>query len=160
MARSRRVAWEKTLPPPADGFEEEDLKKRCCSLIWRREHLCRGKEELGHRYYPQSPIVPVCIIFDLKKVLANWEHMWPGEKLWSPPTRTISPTITASHASLGNRGESKHLFKDCVLCTWCLVFRGATKLICVFQLDKTGKERLEQCFEYYSTLNESPVLEA
>ena len=20
-------------PPPADGFEEEDLKKRCCSLI-------------------------------------------------------------------------------------------------------------------------------
>ena len=30
----------------------------------------------------------------------------------------------------------------------------------VFQSDKTEQERLEQCFEYYSTLNESPVLEA
>ena len=43
---------------PPCWFEEEDLKKRCCSLIWRREHLCRGEEELGHRYNPQSLIGP------------------------------------------------------------------------------------------------------
>ena len=30
----------------------------------------------------------------------------------------------------------------------------------VFQSDKTEQRRLEQYFEYYSTLNESPVLEA
>ena len=53
---------------PPCWFEEEDLKKRCCSLIWRREHLCRGEEELGHRYYLQSLIGPVCIIFYLKKI--------------------------------------------------------------------------------------------
>ena len=78
-----------------------DLKKRAS---------VKGQEELGHRYYPQSLIGPLCIIFDLEKVLANWEHLCPGGKLWSPPTRTISPTMTASHASLGKRGESRHGF--------------------------------------------------
>ena len=50
------------------------------------------------------------------------------------------------------------VFKDC-MCTWSLVFRGG-KLMYVFQSDKTEQRRLEQYFEYYSTLNESPVLEA
>ena len=144
---------------PPCWFEEEDLKKRCCSLIWRREHLCRGEEELGHRYYLQSLIGPVCIIFYLKKIenicvqeescghhqlalfLRPWQrHMHPWEK-----------EVKANMASF--------VFKDCV-CTWSLVFRGGTKLMYVFQSDKTEQERLEQCFEYYSTLNESPVLEA